>query len=58
MNPLKRHALRLLKFHKHRLTVQQYKTLRGQALTGDALGAVKGLQRILNERGEPRANTT
>lgn len=32
---------------KHRLTNQQYKTLRGQVLAGDPAGAMKGLRRIL-----------
>ena len=32
---------------KH-LTNQQYKTLRGQILAGDAEGALRGLQKILN----------
>ena len=30
------------------LTPQQYKTLRGQILAGDAAGALRGLQKILN----------
>ena len=29
------------------LTQQQYKTLRGQAIAGDVLGACKGLEKIL-----------
>lgn len=29
------------------LTQQQYKTLRGQAIAGDVLGAKKGLEKIL-----------
>lgn len=29
------------------LTQQQYKTLRGQAIAGDVLGANKGLEKIL-----------
>ena len=35
----------------HRLTRQQLKTLRGQALAGDIAGAEKGLERLLT-RGE------
>jgi hypothetical protein len=35
----------------HRLTRQQFKTLRGQALAGDIAGAEKGLERLLT-RGE------
>lgn len=40
-------ALARLKANNHRLTYQQYKTLRGQILAGDVDGAMKGLQRIL-----------
>lgn len=32
------------------LTPQQYKTLRGQILAGDAVGALMGLQRLLERR--------
>lgn len=42
-------TLRRLKHeHKHRrLTRQQYRTLCGQALAGDTVGAEKGLRKIL-----------
>lgn len=40
-------ALITLRNTKHRLTNQQYKTLRGQVLAGDPAGAMKGLRRIL-----------
>lgn len=40
-------ALRRLKVCRHRLTRQQYKTLRGQILAGEAEGAMKGLRKIL-----------
>lgn len=40
-------ALRKLKEFRHCLTRQQLKTLRGQVLAGDAVGAMKGLCRIL-----------
>ena len=40
-------ALIQLKATRDRLTVQQYKTLRGQVLAGDADGALKGLRRLL-----------
>lgn len=33
------------------LTQQQYKTLRGQAIAGDVLGAKKGLEKILKNVG-------
>ena len=44
-------ALVQIKACKARLTAQQYKTLRGQILAGDADGALKGLKNIL-KRGE------
>lgn len=34
-------------YHERRLTTQQYKTLRGQALAGDGEAALKGLRTIL-----------
>lgn len=34
-----------------KLTKQQWKTIRGQALSGDINGAVKGLIKILKRRG-------
>lgn len=40
-------ALIRLKGARHRLTPQQYKTLRGQVLAGDPVGAMKGLRKIL-----------
>lgn len=40
-------ALVFLKGARERLTAQQYKTLRGQVLAGDADGAMKGLREIL-----------
>ena len=40
-------ALVFLKGARDRLTSQQYKTLRGQVLAGDADGAMKGLREIL-----------
>lgn len=36
-----------LKACSHRLTPQQYKTLRGQILAGDPAGAMKGLRKLL-----------
>ena len=40
-------ALVTLKGARHRLTNQQYKTLREQVLAGDAAGAMSGLREIL-----------
>jgi len=41
-------ALMHLKACNGKLTKQQYKTLRGQILAGDAAGAMRGLQKIIN----------
>ena len=47
MKEINTNALILLKLYRNRLTVQQYKTLRGQILAGDDAGAMKGLKRLL-----------
>lgn len=39
--------LKHLKMQRDRLTTQQYKTIRGQAIAGDILGANKGLIKLL-----------
>ena len=38
-----------------KITWQQYSTMRGQALSGDIDGAVKGLARVLRQRWEGEA---
>lgn len=43
-------AMMFLKAYRPQLTAQQYKTLRGQVLAGDAVGAMKGLKNILAKR--------
>lgn len=40
-------VLKLIEKNKHRLTKQQFKTLRGQCLAGEVQGALKGLHKIL-----------
>ena len=40
-------ALIQIKACRDRLTVQQYRTLRGQVLAGDGDGAMKGLRKLL-----------
>ena len=45
-------TMRLLKQYKHRLTFQQYKTIKGQIEAGDCEGASKGLEKLL--RGDRR----
>lgn len=43
-------AIITLKAHMGKLTFQQYSTLKGQILSGNAEGAMKGLQKILSRR--------
>jgi hypothetical protein len=43
-------ALIRLKAYRDRLTPQQYRTLKGQVLAGDADGALRGLQKILTAK--------
>lgn len=52
MIEIDKNALIALKVHRHELTWQQYKTLRGQVLAGDPDGAMKGLKRLLQRGGE------
>ena len=42
-------ALMRLKGARPRLTAQQYRTLRGQVLAGDAEGAMRGLRKLLTQ---------
>ena len=39
-----------LKAYRTMLTFQQYRTLRGLVLSGDAEGAMKGLRKLLERR--------
>ena len=45
-------AIKRLKAHRARLTRQQYSTLKGQALSGDSDGAMRGLDKILRRAME------
>ena len=47
---INKNALKVLKAQRKRLTRQQFKTLKGQILAGDDLGALKGLIKILNRK--------
>ena len=42
----KEQCIAMLKAKKHKLTPQQYLTIRGQILAGDIEGAKKGLARL------------
>ena len=46
------YALGYLLSHKPQLSRQQYKTLKGQILGGDADGAMRGLRKILQQRSD------
>ena len=50
MKTEKSQFLDTLKFNKKKLTRQQYRTIRGQALKGDVADARKGLQKVLKRR--------
>jgi hypothetical protein len=45
-------------YRAKRLTFQQYRTLRGQVLAGDAFGAVNGLRKILKTKETPQRDAT
>lgn len=42
-------ALKALEKNKHKLSPQQYRTLKGQILAGDIEGAIKGFKRIMRK---------
>ena len=46
-------AMMFLKAYRKQLTTQQFKTLRGQVLAGDVVGAMKGLKKILEIKSIP-----
>lgn len=41
-----------LKSNKTKITRQQFRTLKGQAIAGDVDAAQKGLNKLMNRRGE------
>ena len=47
MDAVDNRALGRLLSYKSQLTRQQYKTLKGQILAGDAEGAMRGLKKLL-----------
>lgn len=57
MDPMIQKAMGRLRAANRSLTPQQYKTLRGQILVGNAEAAMKGLANIL-ERRKANATTT
>ena len=54
MIEIDKNALIALKVHRHELTWQEYKTLRGQVLAGEPDAAMKGLRRLLKRGGRNR----
>lgn len=56
MRHIDTNAFYFVKAHKHQLTKQQYRTLRGQVLAGDGAGAVKGVKTLLARKREVKAN--
>lgn len=43
-----RDVMAILKAYHHKLSRQQFKTIKGQIIAGDPDGAYKGLRRIIN----------
>lgn len=51
-NPEIYRTLKVLKANYHKMTPQQFKTLKGQCLSGDVEGAKKGFYKIVRKGGE------
>lgn len=47
-------ALSYLKKKKPELTVQQYRTIKGQILAGDEEGAIRGIDRVVERNRKGR----
>lgn len=43
-------ALHYLKKKRKNFTVQQYRTFKGQILAGDVVGAIRGIDRLLERK--------
>ena len=50
------YLIKSLNVHKSKLTPQQYRTLKGQAINGDIAGADKGLKTILKAKAKEKEN--
>lgn len=48
MKAINSKALITLKGYRGKLTPQQYRTIRGQILSGDDAGAMKGLRKLIS----------
>lgn len=56
MNEIRR-TISLLKLYRSQLTSQQFRTLCGQAKSGDTVGALKGLVKLTREVSENAEKT-
>lgn len=50
LTSVQKKAMADLKSNKGRLTVQQYRTVKGQILAGDTAGAERGMKKLLDRR--------
>lgn len=57
MDALTLQTIKQLKAHRGELTRQQIQTLKGQALAGNAAGAMRGLQKILERKAHHGTET-
>lgn len=46
----RRYAIQILKTYKKHLTIQEFRTFKGQT-ENDAYGCLKGLKKLLNKKG-------
>jgi hypothetical protein len=56
MNKQEREAYAMLRKRRRNLTRQQIRTLKGQIITGDAEGALRGIRRIIAENTKEDAH--
>lgn len=54
LKPINTRALIQIKGARQHLTAQQYRTLKGQVLAGDPDGAMKGLRKIMQQKGRQK----
>lgn len=46
----KGYAMRILNIYRAELSKQQYRTIRGQIISGNTAGAMKGLSRLVGKK--------
>lgn len=54
LKPIDARALIQIKGARQHLTAQQYRTLKGQVLAGNPDAAMKGLRKIMQQKGRQR----